>query len=756
MTIDYTIAPLIMKSSSSDELPPTSTIIETRNTGIETCLASDEKNESDTRPITLQKPQLEALRVATLTPSNDLTLRAILSPSMLADDPKIRRRDSMVQLQTEYPSEIAAHIAMEPLALEMAVGRDVRAVTVKGARERIATQRGRRSSPDFSAYINKIETEEDHPVMIVHPDLPPPPFANMTFCDNCREDIGTLLTKGRHHCRNCGGSFCSNCSSKVIVVPYQVFLTKGEQRVCDSCYYRIREFHSQLDCTHVTWNGLPPISKDQLRKEFRLGQYEKPVTIFHCCYFMDLAPFYGHLFLTRRHVCFRPYRLQSGCELKVAFGKVEALVKPEFYYINALQVNTQKGIKYSFAEFNGLRDLCFLRMDQLIRANQEGLKHQSLLHLDAETLSRQADTRRQTYCNMVPHHETTEIPLSQHSEKSIVDDELSEEITIPFVPMPPDGPLSKMTILLDCELAVDLKAAFDLLWNDGIGHDFFHQFLMQAQDIDIDIDPWQASGEHTVFKDGFEMSKETDYSLFRHVRSQHPPKVTFPGLPPYATCHRVQRFRLDTSESSSSSGASTVTWNRFIISEINRMSKIPFSDYFEIETRWVFTRDGCGFSHVEVGLSIHYLRSTWFRSQINSSTISESKDVFKLWSQMALCHLEKSKAPSASLTISEREETKEEQEGDSVKDDGHVVVCSDIDAVEVDGSKLCYKPIGLLFSIMVIYVVVSVVWLLLGSLWDSGRYVEILKTLRSIETQLQAQEEALNHLQRHQGTCDAK
>lgn len=123
---------------------------------------------------------------------------------------------------------------------------------------------------------------------------------------------------------------------------------------------------------------------------------------------------------------------------------------------------------------------------------------------------------------------------------------------------------------------------------------------------------------------------------------------------------------------------------------------------------------------------------------------------------MALCHLEKSKAPSASLTICEREETKEEQEGDSVKNDGHVVVCSDIDAVEVDGSKLCYKPIGLLFSIMVICVVVSVVWSLLGSLWDSGKYVEILKTLRSIETQLQAQEEVLNDLQRHQSTCDAK
>nr|CCA15950.1 conserved hypothetical protein [Albugo laibachii Nc14] len=731
-------------------MPPNHTTIETRHPDQETKL-SDDKEKNAPRPIAIKKANLEAMNLATLSPSNDLAMRAILSPSMLADNPKVRRRDSMVQLQTEAIEATP----VEPLASDVSIGRDVHAVTVKGSRERIAAQRGRRSSPDFSAYIRRIETEEDHPVMIVHPDLPPPPFANMTFCDNCREDIGTLLTRGRHHCRNCGGSFCSNCSSKMIVVPFQVFLSKGEQRVCDSCYYRIKEFHSQLDCTHVTWNGLPPISKDQLRKEFQLGQYEKPVTIFHCCYFMDLAPFYGHLFLTRCHVCFRPYRLQTGCELKVAYGQVEALVKPDFYYINALQVNTQQGTKYFFAEFNGLRDLCFLRMDQLIRANQEGLKHQSLLHLDVETLSKQADTRRQTYCNTVPHLETSEIPLSQHSEKAAGVDEFPEGIAIPFVPMPPDGPLSKMTMLLDCELAVDLKAAFDLLWNDGIGHDFFHHFLMKTQDIDIDIESWQAAEEQTRLNVGFEISKEADYSLFRHVRSQHPPKVTFPGLPPYATCHRIQRFRLDTSESSTASGASTVTWNRFIISEINRMSKIPFSDYFEIETRWVFSRDGCGFSHVEVGVSIHYLRSTWFRSQINSSTISESKEVFRLWGQLTLCHLEKNRAPPPFLSVCEGRDMEEEMENDVIAMDGSFTLCSDSNAAGGGGHNWWFKSIGMLFCLMIVCVVVNISWSILVTYWGRGNYAQILKIMRSLEAQLQAQEEALNEL-RQQNTCAAK
>jgi hypothetical protein len=34
---------------------------------------------------------------------------------------------------------------------------------------------------------------------------------------------------------------------------------------------------------------------------------------------------------------------------------VSTLIKPEFYYINALQVKTKTDQKYFFAEFNGLR-----------------------------------------------------------------------------------------------------------------------------------------------------------------------------------------------------------------------------------------------------------------------------------------------------------------------------------------------------------------------------------------------------------------
>lgn len=73
--------------------------------------------------------------------------------------------------------------------------------------------------------------------------------------DNCKVSFGFFQRK--HHCRSCGNIFCSNCSSKAIVIPdfvidrpepadywnpsYYVKGLKGiEERVCDQCYISIK------------------------------------------------------------------------------------------------------------------------------------------------------------------------------------------------------------------------------------------------------------------------------------------------------------------------------------------------------------------------------------------------------------------------------------------------------------------------------------------------------------------------------------
>ncbi|ETL41821.1 hypothetical protein L916_07265 [Phytophthora nicotianae] len=505
-------------------------------------------------------------------------------------------------------------------------------------------------------------------VVVMNSNLPPPPFANMYACESCREDIGSLLSKGRHHCRNCGGSFCANCTTKTIIVPYQAYLTRGELRVCDGCFHRIQNFQKQVKSTSVTWSGLQPPSNEVIVRDFELSEDEAPVSIFNCALFLETTPFYGHLVLTRKRLCFQSY--VDAKKRKVAYAQIVSLLKPQFYYINGLQVKTKRKETFFLAEFNGLRDTCFLRLDQLIRAYQEASKLKDSgpgKSPSSKELRRQALDRRRSY-KLISEHigssgasanpplssssaistvgfinddddDDTDVPLSDIGEDGHTDDKSTTSDEEPFEPLPPDPLLEKMTVLLDCEMRADVKRVFDLLWNDGPGQEFSHSNMEKARDIDIDIESWKPIDKNDAVKaaeirKGFEISKEDDYTLYRIVRSQHPPKTSFPGLPPYAGCTRTQRFRLD----KSSHGGDK--WDRFVITELNRMSKIPFSDYFEVEMRYVFSRDGNNYCHVQVGLVVNFLKATWFKSQINSSTRSESKEALESWAKQAIEFLE--------------------------------------------------------------------------------------------------------------------
>lgn len=59
-----------------------------------------------------------------------------------------------------------------------------------------------------------------------------PEWSEAKYCYRCRTDFSTFTRQ--HHCRHCGESFCSKCSSKVSTIPK--FGIEKEVRVCDSCY----------------------------------------------------------------------------------------------------------------------------------------------------------------------------------------------------------------------------------------------------------------------------------------------------------------------------------------------------------------------------------------------------------------------------------------------------------------------------------------------------------------------------------------
>jgi hypothetical protein len=59
-----------------------------------------------------------------------------------------------------------------------------------------------------------------------------PQWTDELRCSNCRQEF--TLIKRKHHCRNCGKTFCDDCSHKACPIP--AFQITENVRVCDECY----------------------------------------------------------------------------------------------------------------------------------------------------------------------------------------------------------------------------------------------------------------------------------------------------------------------------------------------------------------------------------------------------------------------------------------------------------------------------------------------------------------------------------------
>lgn len=104
------------------------------------------------------------------------------------------------------------------------------------------------------------------PLQALYRTKSPPEWADSAQCVRCRVPFTVLNRK--HHCRNCGQTFCQDCSSKTMALPD--FGLYEDVRVCETCYAQ----RFQVQIRAATVKEEPP--EDDLAKAIRLSLEAKP------------------------------------------------------------------------------------------------------------------------------------------------------------------------------------------------------------------------------------------------------------------------------------------------------------------------------------------------------------------------------------------------------------------------------------------------------------------------------------------------
>lgn len=200
----------------------------------------------------------------------------------------------------------------------------------------------------------------------------------------------------------------------------------------------------------------------------------------------------------------------------------------------------------------------------------------------------------------------------------------------------------KGQLLGEYEVAGLNLSSFLHMWLDGEWNEFF--LSDRLKDINVSVGEWEVEGG------------EESSILMRKVRSYHPSKISFPGLPSHAESYKTQQLFLPCKDHP----------HTLHIKETNVFRDIPFADYFNVVVEWEVSwpnrksssrggqnsrggrsRDSKGgkkgrsgsmsedICAISIWLDFHFFKSTWLQSTIESNTRAELECVYDLWTDYA-------------------------------------------------------------------------------------------------------------------------
>ncbi|KYQ89324.1 GRAM domain-containing protein [Tieghemostelium lacteum] len=186
---------------------------------------------------------------------------------------------------------------------------------------------------------------------------------------------------------------------------------------------------------------------------------------------------------------------------------------------------------------------------------------------------------------------TVEQYLSKKDESSILESQWSE-----------------FQELLSENFNVSVVNFFRALCSDQCN--FAFNYHAKRGDSDIVVKNW-------AHRDRFGTIRELEYVA----------PVNSPIGPPKTRIQETQRYHLLRS--------------KLIIETDTIMLDIPYGDHFRIEAKWECTETSPETCKLNIHLCVRFIKKTWFKSKIETSTIKESKNSFTQWVTLAKQEIQK-------------------------------------------------------------------------------------------------------------------
>lgn len=198
--------------------------------------------------------------------------------------------------------------------------------------------------------------------------------------------------------------------------------------------------------------------------------------------------------------------------------------------------------------------------------------------------------------------------------------------------MPP-VPITQFTLGVHIDTFLELFCRTSTWYEDFLTH--------KLMNLSVSVSDWTPSVGN-------------DKVLTRTIRSYHPSKISFPGLPSHAEVDMSITTSLDTSHSHNivyylqSWKVQTLEIISFendvvekvLLKEVTSLQGIPYADYFNVVTDWAIIsspsssikQPGSSPScKVSISLEVKFLKSTWLQGTIESNTKAELVGVYELW-----------------------------------------------------------------------------------------------------------------------------